>query len=149
VIALDNAATVRFTSASAIRLLPDVYGFANSSGSFGHGQASFAGALLAPGNLTLQAAEIYPVSNTAFALMSTGTLSSASTITIAQNGVATAPLSAGGSIVLSAQTIEQGGTLWAPLGNIILGMRTSSDVPTQLADVFGQVENIFSPGAFT
>ncbi|MFX9765995.1 hypothetical protein ABTP06_20460, partial [Acinetobacter baumannii] len=77
------------------------------------------GALLVPGNLTLRAAEIYPVSNTAFLLMSTG---ASGAITIAQNGIPTPPLSAGGSIVISAQNIVQGGTLWAPLGNIILGV---------------------------
>jgi hypothetical protein len=126
-IALDNVVNANLTSASAIRLLPDSYGFVTSAG--GNGQPTFVGALVAPGNLTLQAAEIYPVSNTDFLLMSTGTLGSASTITIAQNGVPTAPLSAGGGIVLSAQTIEQGGTLWAPLGSIILGVRTGSDVP--------------------
>ncbi|MBR1201887.1 MULTISPECIES: filamentous haemagglutinin family protein [unclassified Bradyrhizobium] len=129
-IGLDNVGDANFTSAGAIRLLPNYYGFVD--GGPGSGETIFGGALAVPGNLTLRAAEIYPVSNTAFLLMSTGTSLSASTVTIAQNGVPTAPLSAGGSIVVSAQTIVQGGTLWAPLGNIILGLRTASDLPTQI-----------------
>ncbi|MGF6312177.1 filamentous hemagglutinin family protein [Bradyrhizobium sp. i1.8.4] len=130
-IGLDNVGNANFTSTGAIRLLPNYYGFID--GSIGGGESIFGGALLVPGNLTLRAAEIYPVSDTAFLLMSTGA-PSFSTITIAQNGVPTAPLSAGGSIVLSAQTIVQGGTLWAPLGNIILGVRTASDIPAQIGN---------------
>ncbi|GKQ52146.1 filamentous haemagglutinin family protein [Bradyrhizobium sp. Ce-3] len=129
-IGLDNVGNANLTSAGAIRLLPNYYGFID--GGPGSGETTFGGALVVPGNLALRAAEIYPVSNTAFLLMSTGTSPSASTITIGQNGVPTAPLSAGGSIVVSAQTIVQGGTLWAPLGNIILGLRTASDLPAQI-----------------
>jgi hypothetical protein len=96
-----------------------------------------------PGNLTLRAAEVYPVSNTDFLLMSTGTLSSASTIRIEQNGTAVAPLSAGGEILLSAQTILQNGTLWAPLGQIIVGMQDNSAIPSVItpfaADLVGKV----------
>lgn len=146
-IALDNVASASFSSASAIRLLPDDYGFVTNGGS---GVSTFAGALIAPGNLTLRAAEIYPVSNTDFLLMSTGKLPSASTVTITQNGVPTAPLSAGGSIVVSAQTIEQGGTLWAPLGSIILGVRTSSDVPTQITSaLLSGIGGFLTTGRFT
>lgn len=126
-IALDNIASANFTSAAAIRLLPDTYGSVTSSG--GDGRSTFGGALVAPGNLTLRAAEIYPVSNTDFLVMSTGTQASASTITIAQNGVPTAPLSAGGSLLFDAQTIVQNGTLWAPLGSIVLGMQSASQIP--------------------
>ncbi|MDI4235724.1 filamentous hemagglutinin family protein [Bradyrhizobium sp. Arg237L] len=148
-IALDNIATAGFASTSAIRLLPDSYGFVTSSN--GSGRPTSGGALVAPGNLTLKAAEIYPVSNTDFVLMSTGKLDSASTITIAQNGTPTAPLSAGGGILLSARVIEQGGTLWAPLGSIILGVRTAGDVPTQFASALSGVGlgGLLAPSAFT
>ncbi|WP_160168912.1 filamentous haemagglutinin family protein [Bradyrhizobium sp. Ai1a-2] len=148
-ITLDNIGAAGFTSASAIRLLPDSYGFVTSSN--GSGRPASGGALVAPGNLTLKAAEIYPVSNTDFVLMSTGKLDSASTITIVQNGAPTAPLSVGGGILLSAQTIVQGGTLWAPLGSIILGVRTASDVPTQFASAVSGVGigGLFAPSAFT
>ncbi|WP_229181688.1 filamentous haemagglutinin family protein [Bradyrhizobium oropedii] len=147
-IAFDNVANATFNSTSAIRLLPENYGFDTKGGT---GLATSGGALLAPGNVTLRAAEIYPVSNTAFLLMSTGMLPGASTVTIAQNGAPTAPLSAGGSIVVSARTIEQGGTLWAPLGSIVLGVRTSDDLPTQFTATFFNLVNIaslFAPGAF-
>ncbi|WP_027580552.1 filamentous haemagglutinin family protein [Bradyrhizobium sp. Ai1a-2] len=147
-IALHNVVNANVTSAAAIRLLPDNYGFI--PGGAGAGRTTFGGALITPGNLTLRAAEVYPVSNTDFLLMSTGTLPSASTIAVAQNGVPTAPLSAGGSILLSAQTIEQNGTLWAPLGSIVLGIRDTDDFPTDLKDAVGKliVDNIFASGMF-
>ncbi|QPF87794.1 filamentous hemagglutinin family protein [Bradyrhizobium genosp. L] len=146
-ITLHNVANANFSSASAIRLLPDDYGLVTSTG--GSGLPAFAGALLVPGNLTLRAAEVYPVSNTDFLLMSTGTLPAASTITVAQNGAPTAPLSAGGGIVVSARTIEQGGTLWAPLGSIILGVRTSSDVPTGITTALLEISRFLTSGPFT
>src|SRR6202011_5655356 len=98
-------------------------------------RTAFGGALIAPGNLTLQAAVIYPATNTQFLLMSTGTLASDSTLTIKPNGAATAPLSAGGGIVLDALTIKQDGTLWAPLGSIILGLQSTSQIPTAVSQV--------------
>ncbi|MCC8960122.1 hypothetical protein H8B02_43995, partial [Bradyrhizobium sp. Pear77] len=143
-IGLDNAGSVNLTSAGPIRLLPQYYGFID--GGLSSGETVFGGALLVPGNLTLRAAEIYPVSNTDFLLMSTGP---SSAITIAQNGVPTAPLSIGGGIVLSAQTIVQGGTLWAPLGNIVLGVRTGSDVSAQFIKAIANEGGInFASGAF-
>jgi filamentous hemagglutinin family protein len=135
-IALDNFANANFTSTGAIRLLPDNYGFGKASSLSSLNVAGrYAGALVAPGNLTLAAAEIYPVSNTDFMLMSTGTLASASTITIRQNGTATAPLSAGGTIALSGQTIVQGGTLWAPLGSIVVGMQSADQIPASVDEM--------------
>ncbi|MEE4527101.1 hypothetical protein, partial [Klebsiella pneumoniae] len=66
------------------------------------------------------------------------------------NGIPTPPLSAGGSIVISAQNIVQGGTLWAPLGNIILGVRTSSDVPAQFINAIANEGHVtFASGTFT
>jgi hypothetical protein len=139
-IALDNVGNASLTSTGAIRLLPDNYGFINGSGTTvpdpndpgrigGVPQTIFGGALVAPGNLTLGATEIFPVSNTQFLLMSIGTLASDSTVTVKQNGAATAPLSAGGTIALDAQTIVQDGTLWAPLGGIVIGLQSASQVP--------------------
>jgi len=141
VLALDNAGSAVLASEAAIRLLPANYGFVTSGGG---GAGNSFGALVVPGNLTLQAAEIYPVTNVTFLMMSTGTLASASTITIAQNGVPTAPLSAGGGIVLNAKNIVQGGTLWAPLGNIILGLRSASDIPISTL-AFLVSETTFTP----
>ena len=147
-IALDNVVNTGFTSTSAIRLLPDNYGAIGSSNS--SGRSTFVGALIVPGNLTLRATEIYPVSNTDFVLMSTGTQGSSSTITIVQNGVATAPLSAGGGIIVSAQNIVQNGTLWAPLGSIVLGVTDASQVPAGFGNISGLIGagNLFVTGAF-
>jgi filamentous hemagglutinin family protein len=134
VTALDNVGNAVFASEAAIRLLPVDYGFTTSNSTASN---SF-GALVTPGNLTLRAAEIFPVTNVTFLLMSTGTLASDSTVTIAQNGAPMAPLSAGGEILVNAQTIVQDGTLWAPLGSIVLGLRSASDIPNAtLASLVG------------
>ena len=131
VVLLDNVANVNLTSSGAIRALPDNYGFIEGDDN----ATNLFGALVVPGNLTLRAAEVYPVSNTQFLFMSIGTLANDSTIDIEQSGTATAPLSAGGSLLFGAQTILQNGTIWAPLGNIVLGLQSASDIPTQIANV--------------
>lgn len=128
-ITLDNIANATFASRSAIRLLSPDYGNVGSTTT-----SNLVGALLAPGNLTLRAAEIYPVTGTQYLLASTGTLASASMLTILPNGPAAAPLSAGGEIILSAQTIDQEGTLWAPLGTIVVG--TPTTMPTAITNLF-------------
>jgi filamentous hemagglutinin family protein len=135
VIGLDNVGDANFTSAGAVRLLPNFYGYpiadvSSSSPLFG------AGALIAPGDLTLSAAEIFPVSETQYLLMSTGTIAGVDDkLTIKQNGTATAPLSVGGTIALDAQTIVQEGTLWAPLGNIVVGVTDPHKQIQQLASL--------------
>jgi hypothetical protein len=131
VMAFDDAVNINFNSTGAIRLLPDNYGFI--AGGEQGSRPTYSGALFTPGNLSLTASEIVPVTDTQFLLMSLGTLANDSTLTIGQNGVATAPLSAGGTIVLDAQQIVQGGTLWAPLGNIVIGLRNAGDIPSSLA----------------
>lgn len=118
VIGLTNVSNVNLTSAGAVRLLPDRYG-----SPIPPNQTTFGGALITPGNLTLTAAEIFPVSETQFLLMSIGTIAGVDNkLTIQQNGLAAAPLSVGGTIVVDAQTIVQAGTLWAPLGTIVVGV---------------------------
>jgi filamentous hemagglutinin family protein len=146
-VAVFNATNVNLTSSGAIRALPDNYGFITGTGaSAGTDPSTFSGALLVTGNLTLRAAEIYPASNTQFLFMSASTQG---TIDIEQNGTATAPFSAGGSLLFSAQTITQNGTLWAPLGNIVLGLQSTSDIPTAisaiLANTAGGYTGPFAP----
>ncbi len=82
------------------------------------------------GNLTLKAAQVYPVTGTTFtavafnhdndgvAVSSGGTKGS---ITVLPGGSAPLPLSALGSLSLQADTIIQSGTLVAPFGSITLG----------------------------
>ena len=134
-IGINNAANVDLTSTGAIRLLPALYGtsFQNSV------LTSFPGALYAPGNLTLTAAEVFPATQTEFLLESTGTTAGFDTLTINGNGPATAPLSAGGILVLNAVNIAQDGTLWAPLGNIVIGVNSATPVPAGLSGLFGSI----------
>jgi filamentous hemagglutinin family protein len=85
-----------------------------------------AGELVTAGDLTLQAAQVYPVTDIDFTLKSTGKTSA---ITVLGNGKATsAPLSAGGQVSLDAVTIDQEGVLLAPLGTIRLGAKSAADL---------------------
>jgi filamentous hemagglutinin family protein len=85
-----------------------------------------AGELITAGNLTLQAQQVYPVTDIDFTLKSTGKTAA---ITILGNGkAASAPLSAGGQVTVDAVTIDQAGTLLAPLGTIRLGAKSTADL---------------------
>lgn len=76
------------------------------------------GSFIAPGAMTLTARQIYPVSNSKYALKATG---AESMITIGQSAASsTSVLSAGGELTLEASDIVQGGTLLAPMGTLNL-----------------------------
>jgi filamentous hemagglutinin len=78
----------------------------------------FSGSLTTGGDLTLNAARIYPATGTAFSIISTG---AGSTVSIEQSGVSPGvPLSAAGSITIVADNITSTGTLLAPFGAIDL-----------------------------
>jgi filamentous hemagglutinin len=78
----------------------------------------FSGSLTTGGDLTLNAARIYPATGTAFSIISTG---AGSTVGIGQSGVSPGvPLSAAGSITIAADNITSTGTLLAPFGSIDL-----------------------------
>ncbi len=81
---------------------------------------SLIGTLQAVGDITLDAAQVYPTTGSTFSITSAG---SAGTITIAGPGGAppAAPYSAGGALGIQAHTIVQDGVLRAPLGQITLG----------------------------
>src|SRR5208337_5114087 len=96
------------------------------------------GSLLTAGNLTIQAARVYPDTFTSFTIQTqdaAGTTSGASTAThvyidqVMVNGRAIPspglPLSAGGSVAIFADNIEVGGTLLAPFGQIALDANES------------------------
>lgn len=114
IISLQNIGEATFNSRGDIRLLPAQ--FIAFSG-------SLIGYLLTTGNLTLNAADIYPATDTAFVIQS---INSAGTITFGYPaGIAPStatPLSAGGALVVSAPNIIQNGQIWAPFGQIILGV---------------------------
>ncbi|WP_161607339.1 filamentous haemagglutinin family protein [Methyloferula stellata] len=111
---LVNVGNATFTSADAIRLI----GYPTST----NATSTFLGGLYTAGNLTLQAAEIYPTSGTSFVLMSTGTAANYNSLTINQKGAASQPLSAGGTLILDAVNINQNGTVWAPFGQVVVGL---------------------------
>ena len=84
------------------------------------------GELISAGDLSFQAAQIYPISTIDFTIKSTA---SDGTIAFASNGAAAAaPLSAGGQVTVSAAHIDQSGVLLAPLGTIRLGARNAADL---------------------
>ena len=66
------------------------------------------------GTLTLQAAQIYPATQT------TATITAVNRILVLPNGTAAAPLSAGGSLTLSAPDIDIFGTIRVPFGSLAL-----------------------------
>ena len=90
----------------------------------GTGNSDSVGALRTSGNLTLQAARIYPSTSTTFTLSATG--GTHNTIRIEQSGSTPgAPLSAAGSLSIVADNIVQAGTLYAPFGSIKLSASDS------------------------
>ena len=91
------------------------------------------GLLFSTGNITLQAAELYPVTNYYFAIDANPSgLTNAqgnalsTTLTILGNGAASVPLSAGGGLLLDADNIVQDGTVWVPSGDLIIGVQNPS-----------------------
>jgi len=93
------------------------------------------GSLLTAGNLTIQAARVYPDTFTSFTIQASaaGTAAGGNTsVNIDQvtiNGQPAPspglPLSAGGSVAIEADNIEVGGTLLAPFGQIALSANDS------------------------
>ena len=89
------------------------------------------GMLFSTGNITLQATELYPVTDYVFAIDANpsglnnaqGQPLSTTTLTILGNGAASAPLAAGGSLLLDADSIVQDGTVWVPSGSLVIGVQ--------------------------
>ena len=122
VLSLSGVAQANFVSAGDLRLGVALANLPNSNdpGSLPAGQ------LVTAGNLTLQAAQVYPVTDIDFTLKSTA---KDGVITFLGNGATAAPpLSAGGQITVDAVTIDQEGRLLAPLGTIRLGAQTAADL---------------------
>jgi filamentous hemagglutinin family protein len=107
-----------------------------------------AGELVTAGNLTLQAQQVYPVTDIDFTLKSTGKTGA---ITFLGNGrAASAPLSAGGQVTIDAVTIDQAGTLLAPLGTIRLGAKSTADLsPNDDTPVVVTDSVTLAPGSIT
>jgi filamentous hemagglutinin family protein len=145
ILSLSGVGSANFISTGDIRLGLPVVNLPNSTdpGVLPTGQ------LITAGNLTLRAAQVYPVSNTDFTLKSTGPNGA---ITILGNGATpAAPLSAGGQITLDAVTIDQKGRLLAPLGTIRLGAKTAADLsPHDDSGLFIATKTVtLAPGSVT
>ena len=80
-------------------------------------------------DLTINAARVYPNTDTVFSLTSAGGTGSGGTVAIGQTGASPGtPLSAGGAIDITADQIVNAGTLLAPFGSIVLNATTSIDL---------------------
>ncbi len=94
------------------------------------------GALFTPGNLTFQAADLYPSTGSTFILDAVGPtdaatgVQAATTITFLSNGTSGVPLSAGGTLLVDATDIVQSGTVRAPSGSLIFGVGDPTDAAT-------------------
>lgn len=106
---LDGFATAKLAASSDIRAI----GVADDNGQH------ITGALATSGDLTLQAAQVYPTTLSEFTLTSPGKIS------VLPNGSASVPLSAGGQLTLEANAISQQGVLRAPFGTINLNAANS------------------------
>jgi filamentous hemagglutinin family protein len=95
------------------------------------------GELFTPGNLTFQAADVYPSTGSPFILDAVGPTDAATsvqaptTITFLSNGSTGVPLSAGGALLVDATDIVQAGTVRAPSGSLIFGVGDTGDAATQ------------------
>jgi hypothetical protein len=110
---LSGFANVALASSGDIRLR-GVQGLASTNNS-----QQLVGALATPGNLTMQAQQIYPSTLTQFAINAgRGTLGALNILSAP--GTAAPVLSAAGSLTMTAPQINQGGNLLAPIGALIL-----------------------------
>lgn len=117
---------VSFTADGDLRFDTD---FSDFTGSGGHGE------LYTFGDLTFTAARIYPMSNTAFAIVAGGTDSTIRILGNEHSAAAGTPLSVGGALLIDAAHIVQSGVLRAPAGQIVLGVTDpASDESRQLFD---------------
>jgi filamentous hemagglutinin len=110
----QGASDIRFVSSGDLLLRGQTVGT---------GAATLAGGVTVTGSLTLDAARIYPVTETSFTLnaLPNAVQGNPGTVTIGQTGTNPGtPLSAGGALSINADTIVSTGTLYAPFGTISL-----------------------------
>jgi filamentous hemagglutinin len=113
----QGASTVRFDSAGDLVLRGQP---------LGTGLDTLTGSIAVAGNLTLNAARIYPVTATSFSIDAADAPGMPGTVTIGQTGANPGtPYSAGGALSITADSIVSTGTLYAPFGTIALDGRTS------------------------
>ncbi|RWV81678.1 hypothetical protein GW17_00056881, partial [Ensete ventricosum] len=122
-VSLENFGQATFVSRGDLRLSST-----NSNGA----STLQPGLLYTPGNLTFQAADLYPASGERF-ILDAANPNNPTTISFLGNGSSQVPLSAGGSLLVDATNIVQAGTLRAPAGTLQLGVGDTSLSATQTA----------------
>lgn len=120
---LNNFGQANFTSSGDIRLT------STNAVLTGGTNALVPGELYTPGNLTFQAADLYPSTGSTFILDAVGPADT--TITFLGNGASSVPLSAGGTLLVDATNIVQSGTVRAPSGSLVFGVGDPTDTTTQ------------------
>ncbi|MEW6435850.1 MAG: filamentous hemagglutinin family protein [Pseudomonadota bacterium] len=120
-IALENFGNANFVSSGDTRLYDLTYGVASIPD----------GELFTGGNLTFQAAQLYPATANTFIIDAAGPIvngaQSPTTVTFLPGGTASSiPLSAGGSLLIDATNIVQDGTVRVPLGTLVLGVNDTA-----------------------
>lgn len=134
----------RFNASGDIRLLtPAQFDFYRNVIANPGAATAVPGALFTAGNLSFQAAQLYPATGNSFIISAVGAEGFVDGISTgradttvrflgneASRTVAT-PLSAGGSLLVNATLIEQSGTLRAPGGQIQLGVADPFDPAAQ------------------
>jgi hypothetical protein len=139
---LINIGQATFISTRDIRLLPFPYAPPM-------GGTALVGWLLTTGNLTFEAADVYPATDTAFIIEATQQSASSPTTTVtfaypAGGGPSTTtPLSANGALLVDANFIVQNGEIQAPFGSIILGI--TGGTSSTLVNAIGTALNGANP----
>ena len=126
---IDNALTIQAAQAVALRTRGDIRLHGNELNAV-TGLAS--GVLTTAGNLTLEAAQIYPTTRSDFSVNALGKI-----ITVVRpegtTGPAPTPFSVDGRLTLNAAQIDQSGVVRAPLGQI--NLNGSSSVQLQAGSI--------------
>ncbi|WP_442854987.1 filamentous haemagglutinin family protein [Burkholderia sp. MSMB1552] len=95
------------------------------------------GVLYTPGNVTFNAASIYPVTGSTFIVDAVGPADpvtgklAPTTVTFGSTGSSGTPLSAGGTLLVDATNIVQGGNVRAPSGTLVFGVGDPTNSTTQ------------------
>jgi hypothetical protein len=124
---LNNFGQANFTSSGDIRL----------SSSNPSGTVLSPGTLYTPGNVTFNAASLYPATGSTFIVDAVGPVDPVTgkrmptTVTFGTTGASGTPLSAGGTLLVDATNIVQGGTVRAPSGTLVFGVGDPTNSATQ------------------
>jgi len=121
---LNNFGQANFVSSGDIRLT-------STNGVLNGSNALLPGELFTPGNLSFQAADLYPSTGSTFILDAVGPSQAPTSITFLANGTSGVPLSAGGTLLVDATDIVQAGTVRAPAGSLVFGVGDPTNTGTQ------------------